>query len=135
MASKADLLNHSELKTAVRNDYLWYVTFDTVTGTADPDGVTPDYGGDIAVAHAGTDGDYTITFAGDKKPYLLRAGWCAIQGDQAGFHAKVTGYTESTGVLTVTVYDEDNTSGIQAPANTNDVKVQVFCIFSKVEGV
>ena len=130
MAAIGSLLNTSPLRGAGRNDYLFYVKFDTVTGATDPDGVSPAYGGDITVAHADT-GDYTITFAADKKPYALRIGEASILGDQAGFHAKVTGYTASTGVLTVSVYDEDNTSGIQAVANSNDVTVQVWCIFTK----
>ena len=78
---------------------------------------SPTNGKDITVAHAGTAGDYTVTFAGDLKPRRVVAGIVAIEEDLAEESAKWTSYTASTGVGTFTFYDEDDTSGIAAATN------------------
>lgn len=117
--------------------YEFVCKFDTVTGTADPDGVNPDLSGDseVVVAHQGTNaGEYLITFAEKVKPYELLWGDASILGDQAQLDAKVVSYTQSTGVLLIKVYDEDDTSGISAAANSNDVTVQVRCMFTRSGG-
>ena len=117
--------------------YDFILKFDTVTGTADPDGVNPDLSTDdeVVVAHQGTNaGEYTITFAEHVKPYEMLWGDASILGDQAQLDAKVVSYTQSTGVLLVKVYDEDDTSGISAAANSNDVTVQVRCVFTRSGG-
>ena len=82
----------------------------------------------ITLAHAGTDGDYTLTFAEDLKPRRVIAAVIAIEEDQAEASAKWTGYTASTGVGTLTFYDEDDTSGIAAATDfTGTCQVILYC--------
>lgn len=110
--------------------YFWAFSFDS-NSTSAPDGLLVD-NGEVTVARADT-GDYTVTFNSDVKPYALLWGDASIRGDEAELDAKVTGYTQSTGVLTLTVYDEDDTSGISAAADSTDKKVQILCLFSRSE--
>ena len=69
----------------------------------------PTNAGQITVAHAGTAGDYTITFAEDLKPRRVIAGQVALTEDLGLEKGQWTGYTASTGVGTFTMYDLDNT--------------------------
>jgi hypothetical protein len=86
----------------------------------------------ITVAHAGTDGDYTITFSEDLKPRRVIAGMVIIEEDQPEASAKWTGYTASTGVGTFSFYDEDDTSGIATQVDfTGTAQLVLFC--SKTE--
>lgn len=87
----------------------------------------------FTVAHAGTDGDYTLTFDGDAKPRSVWAGMVLVEEDQPGIRAHWTGYTASTGIGTFTFYDEDNTSGIEAQADfTGTAKIVLLCSDSKL---
>jgi len=82
----------------------------------------------ITVAHAGTTGDYTITFAGDLKPRRVIAGMVNIEEDLPEESAKWTGYTASTGVGTFSFYDEDDTSGIATQADfTGTAQLILYC--------
>lgn len=86
----------------------------------------------VTVAHAGTDGDYTITFSEDLKPRRVIAGIVNIEEDLPEESAKWTGYTASTGIGTFTFYDEDDTSGIATQANfVGTAQLILFC--SKTE--
>lgn len=130
------LRDHNPARTVFAKTYSWAIKFDT-NGTSAPDGVAPDWGSDVTVARSDT-GDYTITFAGDAKPLSMIYGDACILGDEARLDAKVVSYTASTGVLAVTVYQEqddgadtDPDNGISIAADTTDKTVQVHCIFTR----
>lgn len=110
------------------NQYLFCLRFDT-NNTSAPDGITPTYNG-IAVARADV-GDFTITFSGDTIPddndFIV--GGTSVLGDEPGFDTRLTGY--SSGVLSLSMYDEDNTSGIEAVADTTDKTVMVWAVFTR----
>jgi hypothetical protein len=104
----------------------YWVQFET-NDTSDPDGIVQDDDGST-IARADT-GDFTITFPSNAKPAALLVGLASYVEDDADVFAKVTGYTASTGVLTVTSYT--NSAGTIAAADTNNKTLNVFCIFSR----
>lgn len=128
MASGLNLRNHYPLRSSRMEQYLFTFKFDT-NNTSAPDGLDP-ANSDLVVARADV-GDYTITFPADKKPLAMNYGDASILGNEAELDAKVTGYNASTGVLSISVYDEDDTSGISASADSTDKSVQVFCVFTR----
>ncbi len=129
MAGGLSLLGQFPLKSTRLEQYLFTCKFDT-NDTSAPDGVDPSNAG-FAVARTGVN-QYTLTFDAMRKPKKLNFGACAILGDLPGISAKVVSYTESTGVLVIRLYDEDNTSGIEAATpESNNVTVQVQCWFSR----
>ena len=82
----------------------------------------------ITVAHAGTTGDYSITFAGDLKPRRVVAGQVVIEEDLGLEKGMWTGYTASTGVGLFTFYDVNDT----VPADfTGTAQLILYC--SKTE--
>lgn len=99
------------------------VRFET-NNTSDPDGVVPANAG-YTIARAGV-GDFTITWDEDKKPQDILAGLCYAEEDDAELKVHYTGYTLSTGVATVTVYD-DPTAGTQEADDTTDKTI--VCVF------
>lgn len=109
--------------------YMFFVEFDT-NNTSAPDGVNPTQG--ITVARAGV-GDFTITFDEEYKPRVVHCGWVCIEADNAELHGKVTGYTDSTGVVTLTIYDDSAVAGTEAPADTTDIRVQVLLLCNSSE--
>lgn len=111
------------LRSVGRNEYFMGGRFDT-NDTGAPDGVTPSRSG-VTVARTDV-GIFTVTLA--PAPAAIVCGDALVWGDQAGIHAKVISY--SAGVLTIKVYDEDNTSGIQAVAETNNVTVCWWAVFT-----
>lgn len=99
-----DLKAHNPLRVTANGD--WYVLpikFDT-NNTSAPDGVDPGTG--ITVARADV-GDYTITFNEAVKPTVVRVLGAEVIGDEAELDCKVTGYTASTGVLTISAYQSE----------------------------
>lgn len=108
-------------RTNLYGDIWFYVvTFNSTGGTTDPDGVDP--AENVTIEHAGTTGDYTITFAEGAKPRNVPAGFMNI-GSDAGFVGVFTGYTRSTGVATFTVSDAGTAADI-----ADNVPVQVLLI-------
>ena len=88
----------------------------------------PTNAGQITLAHAGTAGDYTLTFAEDLKPRRVVAGIVCIEEDLPLESAKWTGYTASTGVGTLTFYD----GATEVAANfTGTCQIILYC--SKTE--
>ena len=86
----------------------------------------------ITLAHAGTAGDYTLTFAEDLKPRRVIAGIIAVEEDLAETSGKWTGYTASTGVGTITMYGDTVAAGTEAPENfTGTCQIILYC--SKTE--
>ena len=123
-----NLRSHFPFRSGRMNEFLLCFDFET-NSTSAPDGLSPAIDG-ITLGRTGV-GDLTVTFAEDKKPYAVHACIPSIVEEQAGYHVKYTGYTLSTGVLTMTVYDEDDTSGIQAPADTTDFTIQVVLVATR----
>jgi hypothetical protein len=76
-------------------------------------------------------GTYTITFPAGRRPQAML--YCAADflEDLPGWSIKAISYVASTGVLTLMAYDEDNTSGIAAAADSTDKTVQVFAVFAR----
>ncbi len=99
---------------------LYFLTFDSTGGTTDPDGVDP--AENVTVAHAGTTGDYTITFDETVKPKNIPVGFINIAADD-GFVGTFTGYTASTGVATFTASDAGTAANI-----ADNVEVQVMLV-------
>ena len=82
----------------------------------------------ITVAHAGTTGDYTITFAEDLKPRRIVVGQVILEEDLGLEKGHWTGYTASTGIGTFTMYDVNDT----VPADfTGTAQLVLYC--SKTE--
>jgi hypothetical protein len=124
----ANLVNHKPIRSARLGEYLIAFTFET-NNTSAPDGLSPAIDG-ITLARSGV-GDYTITFDEDKKPYAVHFCMADFVEDAPGWHVKYTGYTQSTGVLTLTATDEDNTSGIEAAADSTDQTIQVLILATR----
>lgn len=111
------------------------VGFDT-NNTSAPDGVVhPAPGITVTVARADV-GDFTITLPAGSRPKELLFGAVTILGDEARLHGKVTGYTAATGVVTLTIYEEqddgadtDPDNGISVAADTTDKSVRVLLVF------
>lgn len=123
---KVHLLNHQPLWATGQEWYAYVLQFET-NDTSAPDGATPD-DGETTLGRTGV-GDLTITFPAGKRPNRLIYGAASIIEDDVDMFAKVTGYTASTGVLTLTTYV--NTAGTIAQADTNNKTVQVLAIFSR----
>ena len=104
----------------------YWVQFET-NNASTPDGVVQANDG-VTIARADT-GDFTITFPSGKRPAALLVGLANYIEDDANLFCKVTGYTASTGVLTVTSYT--NAAGTIAAADTTDKTLNVFCIFAR----
>lgn len=120
------LVNYNPFGAQGVDDYLVDGQFDTAD-TAAPDGLAPDHGDDLKIARTGV-GTFTLTFAGPKKPKRVR-GMAAILGDEPDLFAKVTSYVESTGIVTLKVYE--NSAGTIAAADTDNKKVQYFLFCTK----
>lgn len=103
----------------------YWVQFET-NNTDAPDGIIQASDG-VTIARADV-GDFTITFPTNARPAALLYGTADFIEDLADYSAKVTGYTASTGVLTLSTYLDD---GSPAVADTTDKTVSVFCIFSR----
>lgn len=104
------------------NPYLIEISFES-NNTSAPDGVSPDYGSDLAVARTGT-GTFTITFAGTKKPYRAKV-LCFTEDDDANLFVKGS-YVHSTGVVTLKTYV--NSGGTIAAADTTDKTICVWLL-------
>ena len=115
--------------TAVTGDcFVYCVQFET-NSTSAPDGIVQDNDG-VTIDQTAT-GTYTITFPSNRKPQELLFCKADFLEDMAGWDIKCTGYNASTGVLTLIAYDEDNTSGVMAAADSTDKTVQVFAVFCR----
>ncbi len=97
------LLSGGPLRSNVPGLYTLIIEME-INGTSITSTV-PTNGGDVTVAHAGTAGDYTITFSEDLKPRRVISGQVVIEEDLPLESAKWTGYTASTGIGTFTFYD------------------------------
>jgi hypothetical protein len=128
MARGHNLRGSYPLTSVTGDSFIYCVSFET-NNTDDPDGVVQDNDG-VTIAREDT-GDYSITFPANAKPAALLFGCAEFREDLPGWHAKVTSYTDSTGVLLVTAYDEDDTSGIEAAADSTDKTLSVFCVFAR----
>lgn len=114
-------------------DYDFTLLFET-NSTSAPDGLVPAYTSSDLVIDQTATGTYTITFAAGKRPGVLLHGTADFMEDLPGWSVKVTGYDPATGVLTLIAYDEDDTSGIAAAADSTDKTIQVRCLFSRNAG-
>lgn len=106
-----------------RNEFMIGGRFDTNTTNA-PDGELPLRAG-VTPARTGT-GIFTVTLS--PAPTTIVYGDATVWGDKPGIHAKLISY--SAGVLTIHVYDEDDVSGIQAIADTDNVTVCWWAVFT-----
>jgi len=119
-------LSGGPLRSNVPGLYVLVVEMEISTTTITS--TVPTNGKQVTVAHAGTAGDYSITFGEDLKPRRVVSAQVIIEEDQAEASAKWTGYTKSTGVGLFTFYDEDDTSGIAAAANfTGTAQLVLYC--------
>lgn len=84
----------------------------------------PTNAGQITVAHDGTTGDYTITFAEDLKPRRVICGIFVIEEDLPLEKGLWTGYTAATGVGTFTTYDVNDTTQTDF---TGTAQLVLFC--------
>jgi hypothetical protein len=126
MARGHNLRGPFPLMSVTSDCFVYCVQFETNNASA-PDGIVQASDG-VTIALADT-GDFTLTFPSNNKPQALVAGFATYIEDEANLFCKVTGYTASTGVLTVTSYT--NSAGTIAAANTTDKTLCVFCIFSR----
>jgi len=76
----------------------------------------------FTIAHAGTTGDYSITFDEDAKPRNVLAGIVLNEEDDGTEELKWTGYTRSTGIGLFTAYDADTAANFVGTA-----KFILFC--------
>jgi hypothetical protein len=119
-------LNGGPLRSNIPGLYVLVVEMEISTTTITS--TDPVNAKEFTVAHAGTTGDYTITFNEDLKPRNVWAGFVAIEEDLPEESALWTGYTRSTGVGTFSFYDEDDTSGIATQADfTGTAKLVLLC--------
>lgn len=130
MPVKSNIRAPYDLQVNVEHAFLYANSFDT-NGTSPPDGL--DMADGVTVARTGV-GDYTVTFPADKRPKKMLYGDASFRGNQAELDAKVVSYTPSTGVLLLAAYDEDDTSGISASADSTDRKIQFWGIFTYHDG-
>lgn len=121
-----NLVNHKPVRSARLAEYLVCFEFDT-NGASAPDGKSPAHDA-ITLGRTGV-GDLTVTFAETDKPLAVHFGDAQIEGDEKDMFAKVTGYTPSTGVLTLTTYT--NAAGTISPADTTDKKIKVFLVCTR----
>lgn len=124
------------LKSARSNEAVLCFSFET-NNTDAPDGLDPAYGSDVMVLDQTATGTYTITFNERVKPAAVHYCKADFAEDMPGFDIKYVGYVASTGVLTLKAYDEDNTSGVMAAADSTDKTVQVLLVYTRsdVDGV
>lgn len=106
------------------------LAFET-NGTSAPDGLDPNVTG-VALGRTGV-GDLTVTFAEDIKPNKVLACIPSVVEDTPQMEVKYTGYTKSTGVLTLTTYDEDDTSGIQTQADSTNQTISLVIFATRSE--
>lgn len=105
--------------------YLEVLQFET-NNTSAPDGGV--YDENITLARADT-GDLTVTFAAGFRPQAVAFACAQVLEDDADMFVKVTGYTASTGVLTLTTYT--NSGGTISAADTNNKTIQLFLVCTK----
>jgi hypothetical protein len=100
--------------------------FDT-NGASAPDGVTPVIAG-VTIARA-SQCVFTVTI--NPAPATMVFGDATVIGDKPGVEAQLISY--STGVLTINLNDEDNTSGIAAlgASDLDNVTIGVWAIFTR----
>lgn len=121
----------ARLPLATRNsDYFFTLQFET-NNTDAPDGLVPDYSSTYLAIDQTATGVYTITFTAAYRPGALLWGHADFLEDMPGWSVKVVSYVPSTGVLTLKAYDEDDTSGIAALADSNNKTIQLACLFSR----
>lgn len=130
------LIKTKALKSARTNEAILTFQFET-NNTDAPDGLSPAYGTDVMTLDQTATGTYTITFNARVKPADVHYCKADFVEDMPGWDIKFISYVASTGVLTLMAYDEDDTSGVQAAADTTDKTVQVFIVYtrSSVTGV
>lgn len=130
------MISTKPLRSARSEQAILCFTFET-NDTSAPDGLSPAYGTDVMTLDQTATGTYTITFNARVKPAAVHYCTADFLEDMPGWSLKCTGYNASTGVLTLLAYDEDDTSGIQAAADSTDKTVQVFMVYtrSSVTGV
>ncbi len=124
------MIKHKPLRATRNDEYIFTLQFET-NNTDAPDGLVPAYGTDVLAIDQTATGTYTITFAESKKPYALHYAQASFLEDMPGWSINVVSYVQSTGVLTLKAYDEDNTSGVAAAADSTDKTVQLFCVFTR----
>jgi hypothetical protein len=115
-----------DLQSVTSDAFVYCVQFET-NNASTPDGVVQDDDG-VTIARADT-GDFTVTFPSGNRPQALLFGAGTYIEDEANLFVKVTGYTASTGVLTVTSYT--NAAGTIAAADTTDKTLALFCVFCR----
>lgn len=113
--------------TLTGDAYIDCFQFET-NNTSAPDGGV--YATDLTFARADT-GDLTVTFAEGRRPQAVVFAAAEVVEDDADMFVKVTGYTASTGVLTLTTYT--NSSGTISADDTTDKTVRVFLVCTKKE--
>lgn len=114
-------VNVHPLRSGVSNSYIIPFSFTTVS-SGSVAVYSPSWGSDLAIARTGN-GAYTLTFAGSKKPYSVVAAVSSADKDNPLIFAHE--YSQSTGVLTIQIYDADtpaadNTAGYP-------INVLMFC--------
>lgn len=134
MARGLNLSGPYPLRSISGDQYAVAFRFTTNT-TSDPDGVTPaveDANPAITIAYSAS-GTFTATFANPGRPQNVDFMSAQVLGDKPGLHAKCVSYTASTGVLLIHLYDEDNTSGIEAKdaADLDDIEIAVLMLCSR----
>lgn len=130
------LIKTKELRSARNQEAILCFQFET-NNTDAPDGLDPAYGTDVMTLDQTATGVYTITFNARVKPAAVHYCKADFVEDMPGWDIKFVSYVASTGVLTLKAYDEDDTSGVMAAADSTDKTVQVFLVYtrSSVTGV
>lgn len=130
------MINHKPLRSTRGEQYLFTLQFET-NSTSAPDGLSPAYGTDVLSIDQTATGKYEITFQESKKPYAVHACFADFVEDLPGWSVKFVSYDQETGVLVLMAYDEDNTSGVAAAADSTDKTIQLLavCTRSAVAGV
>ena len=126
MSRGHNLRGSYDLQSVTSDAFVYCVQFET-NNASNPDGIVQASDG-VTIARADT-GDFTVTFPAGKRPQALLFGAGTYIEDEANLFVKVTGYTASTGVLTVTSYT--NAAGTIAAADTNDKTLALFCVFCR----
>lgn len=128
MSRGHNLRGSYNLQSVTSDCFIYCVQFET-NSTDAPDGVVQ-ADDDVTFDQTAT-GTYTITFPAGKRPAALLYCKADFLEDMPGFDIKTVSYVASTGVLTLKAYDEDNTSGVMAAADSTDKTVQVFAVFCR----
>jgi hypothetical protein len=134
MARGLNLNGPYPVRSISGDQYVVAFSFDT-NQTSDPDGVSPaveNINPAITIAYSAA-GTFTVTFAEQARPQSVDYADASIRGDFPELDAKVVSYVAATGVMTIKVYDEDDTSGISddAASTLNNVTVQVLAFCSR----